>query len=97
MKNSSIPLFALLLAACGSDNSASQALGVHDAETTSEKIARAESEAAKPFHEMTPQERADVLSKKDIFGNTQGSGGSGRPISPEERREILRKERDAGH
>ena len=85
MKGSSIALLALLLAGCGT------------ADTQSEKIASAERETGKAFHDMTAQERADVLAKQDIFGNVQPTISQSRPISPEERREILRREKEAGY
>lgn len=107
MKIAKYSVFApLLLAACGQsglerhDNAGLDAPEIEVAQasgSTSEKIARAEARLGKPFHQMTMEERTDALAARDMFGNKERNYGPTRSISRDERREILRREQDAGY
>jgi len=96
----------LLLTACGEGTSEPadiSGLEVPEIEvaqmggSNAEKIARAEKRHGKPFHQMSLEERAEVLAVQDIFGNNVRASGRARPISRAERREILRREEAAGY
>lgn len=104
MKRFSISLLALLTAACGSnanqtvlaDNSdyAGQSGG---SGMVAERIAAAEAARGIRFEDMTPDEQTEILAARDSFGRIIRPSGEGRPISSDDRRAILRREREAGY
>ena len=86
----------LFLAACGESTldliDAPEIEVARASESNAEKIARAEERHGKPFHQMSLEERAEVLAAEDLFGNKVSTTGATRSISRAERRAILRRE-----
>ncbi|MBO6527850.1 hypothetical protein [Erythrobacter sp.] len=104
MKRATILSLALLTAACGSN--AEELAQVDDsgpAQTDTNngliaaQIAEAEARSGRTFSEMTLDERAEVLGKRDAFGNLQRPGAPAQETSFEDLRERARREAEAGY
>lgn len=101
MKLATISLLALLTAACGSNadqaglaGNSSKSLASDD---ISSRIAKAEVATGIRFHDMTLDERAEVLAARDTFGQVERTNRPGRAMSYEDMIAQARSEEEAGY
>lgn len=104
MRLATLPLLALLTAACGSNADqtvpaymSSNADGTAASDDIASRIAEAEVEAGTSFQDMTLDERAEVLAARDVFGNVEKPSGSGRALSYDEMIAQARAEEHSGY